>query len=219
MKLPVSMRMLRGFVLMLAVLLAAYWISLPGHAQSPETQSQSRSELQPEPRSEITRITPLLRDDKLYVDADIDLALGTELRAAVDKGLPLYFVLEVQITAQYRWWFDKTVVDARRSYRLSYNVLTRQWRMVRADLGSSERSGGDWALPLPTLEDALSSLRRVRGWAVSEADHLKPDTRYVGRMRLRLDTARLPRPFQIDALNRSTWTLATPWKTFPFAHK
>jgi len=200
--------MLRGFLLMLAGLLTLCMTSLPGHAQPSEIQS--RPELQREPRSEITQITPLLRDGKLYVDADIDLALGSELRAAVEKGLPLHFVLEVQITARYRWWFDKTVVDARRSYRLSYNVLTRQWRIS---------SGGDWALPLPALDDALSSLRRVRGWAVSEADRLEPDTRHEGRMRLRLDTTRLPRPFQIDALNSSTWTLATPWKTFPFAHK
>jgi len=163
-----------------------------------------------EPRSEIIQITPLLRDGKLYVDADIDLELGADLRIAAEKGLALHFVLEVQIFSKSKWWwFNKTVVDARRSYRLSYNVLTRQWRVSTADSGS-----GDWALPQATLDNALSVLRQVRGWAPGGAGRFASGTRYEGRMRLRLDTARLPRPFQIDALSSSIWNLATPWKTF-----
>jgi len=211
----------RFFPLLLPALL---WPGLllpasPGHAQEQAQSGIQQRGVQislpnslqndTEPHSEITRVTPMLREGKLTIDADIDLELGSALRSAAEKGLALHFVAEVEISSTYRWWFNKTVVNERLSYRLSYNVLTRQWRVGTRD----------WRVPQATLDDALATLRHVRGWVIGSADTLNPDLyakgRYEGRMRLRLDTARLSRPFQIDALNRSVWTLATPWKTFP----
>jgi len=188
----------RGLCKVIVTVLLGWMAALPVHARPAQEITT--------PHAEITQVTPGLRDGRLYLDADIDLELGPELRSAAEKGLVLHFVIEAQITSKYRWWFNKTVVDAQRSYRLSYNVLTRQWRVGTRD----------WAVPQATLDDALSTLRHVRGWAVSGADAIRSDARYEGRMRLRLDTARLPRPFQIDALNSSVWTLAAPWKTFQF---
>lgn len=159
-----------------------------------------------ETRNEVVSIEPIVREGKLYVDATIDLTLSPELRTAAEKGVPLYFVAELQIVSARKWWFDKSVVDARRTYRIFYNVLTRQWRV-----GNS-----DFALPQASLDDALSFIRNLRGWAVADTPDLETDTRYEGRLRLRLDTTRLPRPFQIDAYNSSAWTLATPWKNFQF---
>src|SRR5690606_23359290 len=108
-----------------------------------------------------------------------------------EKGVPLYFVAEVQIVSSRWWWFDKTEVDVQRTYRVFHNVLTRQWRV-----GNS-----DFTLPLGSLDDALSFMRNVRGWAVADVSNLEEGVSYEGRLRLRLDTARLPRPFQIDAYN------------------
>lgn len=181
-----------SFILLLCLSLFAAWG--PGAARANE------------PRNEVVAVDPIVRDGKLYVDANIDFALNPDLRTAAEKGVPLYFVAELQIVSSRWWWFDKTVVDTQRTYRVFYNVLTRQWRV-----GNSE-----FALPLSSLDEALSFMRNIRGWAVADIDDLETDTSYDGRVRLRLDTARLPRPFQIDAYNSSAWTLATPWKNFQF---
>ncbi|MCB5363572.1 DUF4390 domain-containing protein [Pusillimonas sp. CC-YST705] len=159
-----------------------------------------------EARNEVVSVEPVARDGKLYLDANIDLTLSPELRTAAEKGVPLYFVAELQIVSSRSWWFDKTVVDTQRTYRVFYNVLTRQWRV-----GNNE-----FALPLASLDEALSFMRNIRGWAVAETSELDTGVNYDGRLRLRLDTTRLPRPFQIDAYNSSAWTLATPWKNFQF---
>lgn len=157
-------------------------------------------------RNEVVAVDPVVRDGKLYVDATLELALSPDLRTAAEKGVPLYFVAELQIVSSRKWWFDKTIVDTQRTYRVFYNVLTRQWRV-----GNNE-----FALPLASLDEALSFMRNIRGWAVADAGELEAGESYDGRLRLRLDTARLPRPLQIDAYNRSAWTLATPWKNFQF---
>lgn len=155
----------------------------------------------------ITRIEPHIREEKLYIDVDTHLELSNELSNAAEKGVPLYFVAEVEVFQPRWWWLNKTVVKEQQTWRVVYNALTRQWRVSTADL----------YLPESTLGDALSSIRHIRGWALAYAIDLERDVEYEGRVRLRLDTSLLARPFQVDAINSSAWTLATPWKSFSFS--
>ena len=155
----------------------------------------------------VLRVDPVLRDGKLYIDADVALPVRDELRNAAEKGVPIYFTADAEIVSKRWWWLDKVVVSEQLTWRIVYNALTRQWRV----------GTGDLSLPEASLDDALSLVRNVRGWAVADLSELEPDEEYEGRIRLRLDTSLLARPFQVDALNSSAWSLATPWKNFSFS--
>lgn len=155
----------------------------------------------------ILAVTPVVDDASLYIDADIELNLTSELYSAVSRGIPLYFSLDLEIVAHRWWWLDKMIVKKQRTWRIIYNALTRQWRV----------SAGELSVPEASLEDALARIRQIRGWPVASLDGLDTETEYQGRVRLRLDTSRLARPFQIDALNSSAWSLATTWKNFTFS--
>lgn len=155
----------------------------------------------------VKRIEPILRDGRLYIDADVDLTLSPDLRHTASRGVPIYFTADLEIVSRRWWWFDKVVVDEQLTWRVVYNALTRQWRV----------GTGDLSLPEASLDDALSLVRHIRGWAVADIADLDPDASYEGRLRLRLDTSLLARPFQIDALNSSAWVVATPWKDFSFS--
>ena len=156
---------------------------------------------------QISSIEPVVKNGQLYIDADIDLVIDGELREAAEKGVPLYFTADLEIATDRWWWFDKVMVDQQHSWRLSYNVLTRQWRV----------GSGDLNMPAATFEDALAYVRHIRGWAVTSVEAFEPETTYRGRLRLRLDTSRLPRPFRIDSFNSSIWSVVTPWKDFSFS--
>lgn len=155
----------------------------------------------------IERIDPILRNGQLYIDADIEFELSSELRDAAQKGLPLYLTVDLDISYSRWWWFDKTITSTEQTWRIQYNALTRQWRV----------GTGDLSLPASTLDEALALVRHIRGWDVAAASNLATDTQYSGRIRLRLDTSRLARPFQVDALNSAAWSLTTPWKDFTFS--
>ena len=155
----------------------------------------------------VVRVDPIVRDGDLYIDADVEFEISPELRMAAQKGVPVYFSADLQITTRRWWWFDKEVVDQQNTWRVVYNALTRQWRV----------GTGELSIPVGSLDDALSFVRNIRGWAVARIDELDIDEEYEGRIRVRLDTSRLPRPFQIDAYNSSAWSLATPWKEFQFS--
>ncbi|MEI2415292.1 DUF4390 domain-containing protein [Orrella sp. JC864] len=160
---------------------------------------------QADPR--VTRIDPVVRDGMLHIDADVHFDLNDQLRDAAERGLTLYFTADVVITRSRWYWFDEEVVNAQMTRRIVYNALTRQWRV----------GGEELSLPVATLAEAMATVSNVRGWAVAPIDRFEPDTEYQGQFRLRLDTSQLARPFQVNALNSSSWSPATNWADFSFS--
>lgn len=156
---------------------------------------------------EVVRVTTHARDGRLLVDADVRFELNDTVRDAAERGVPLFFTADLQISRSRWWWFDRDVVDSSMTLRIVYNALTRQWR---AGLGQL-------TLPTQSLDDAMSQIRSIRGWDVGPSDTLDAGVHYEGRMRVRLDTSMLPRAFQVNALNSSSWAPATQWFRFAFS--
>lgn len=150
----------------------------------------------------------LRREDGAWeLSADLDLQLGPTLESALQRGLPLYFALRLQITRPRWYWLDAELVDQRRDYRVSYHALTRQYRVSSGALG----------LSYPTLAEAMRAIGRVHGWAVADGGRLKAGERYRARLELRLDGSRLPKPFQIDLLGPGDWStdVEAEWEFAP----
>lgn len=157
-----------------------------------------------EPR--VVRVEPVVRDGRLEIDADIEFELNQQLRDAAQRGVPLYFTADITMTRERWWWFDKSLVDTSRTWRVVYNALTRQWRA----------GVGELSFPVASLDDAMSVIRHIRNWPVADAGDFDEGVLYGGQLRLRLDTSLLPRPFQVNALNSSSWAQGTPWTDFSF---
>lgn len=148
-----------------------------------------------------------LEEERYVLDADFDLALNATLEEAVVRGVPLYFVVEFELQRPRWYWFDDTVITNTLNYRLSYNALTRQYRLS---------SGGAFYQTLSTLEEAQRAIERVRGRSVIDKSALFNGTRYEAAVRLRLDTTQLPKPFQISALTSRDWNLQSDWLRWSF---
>lgn len=157
--------------------------------------------------AQIKQIEPLIGEGHLTMDLDVNLSLSPIVLEAAERGVPLYFTLDVKITAPRWWWWDKPIVETSLTRRMSYNTLTQQWRVATGDL----------FLPVASLQEALAVLEKVRGWPVAPLDRFEPNVRYDGAVRIRLDTSHLARPLQLDARNRGAWSLASAWKPFDFS--
>lgn len=157
-------------------------------------------------QEQVQQVRIYSEEQALYLDADVQFQLSNELREAANKGVPLYFTADVEIYQHRWWWFDKSILVNKRTWKLIYSPLTRQWR-----IGS-----GDLLRPAESLSDALLSLQHIRQWRIGETKEFQTGVTYNGRFRLRLDSSLLARPFQVDVLNRSNWSLATPWHDFQF---
>jgi len=93
-----------------------------------------------------------------------------------------------------------------RKLRIYYHLLLRRYVV---EIGYTTRTAA-------TLTEALAMMGHVDGWQVLERGTLKAGQRYDARLRLRLDTAQLPKPLSIGAVTGDKWDLATPWYDWSF---
>ena len=152
-----------------------------------------------------------VRDDPepgLYLNAQFAFEPSPAIEEAVTHGIPVYFAIDFELVRTRWYWFDKRLASETRVYRLSYSPLTRQFRLSRQ---------GALPQPFDTFEEAMANVRTVRGWKVADRAVAQSRDHLVSRVRLRLDTTMLPKPFQVDSLTNHDWALASAWEPVKIA--
>ena len=150
---------------------------------------------------DVSRAALVAAEEGYFLEADFGVALNPTLEDALNKGVPLYFLLEFEIIRPRWYWFNENILDTRQQYRLSYNALTRQYRL---GVGSLFQSFG-------ALAEALDFLSRVRRRQVLEPGVLTKGNTYTAGVRMRLDVSQLPKPFQLNALASRDWNFGSEW--------
>ena len=145
-------------------------------------------------------------EDGVVLAADFDFELSPRLAEIVTNGVPLYFAVQFELARPRWYWFDEKTASRRLQLRLSYHPLSRQYRLSTGVLQQN----------YPTLEEALKVLRRVRNWLVVDRSVGLAEANYEAAVRMRLDVAMLPKPFQLSALTSRELTLESSWRRFAF---
>ena len=140
-------------------------------------------------------------DEGYFLEADFEIALNPTLEDALNKGVPMYFLLEFEVIRPRWYWLNDKVVNTQQQYRLAYNALTRQYRL---GVGSLFQNFG-------SLSEALDFLSRVRRRQVLEPGTLTKGVTYSAGVRMRLDVSQLPKPFQLNALASRDWNFGSEW--------
>ena len=151
-------------------------------------------------------------DDNYQFSADFDIRFKFAVEQALEQGVPLYFVSEFTLTHPRWYWLDEVVTQSEQTIKLSYNTLTRQYRITRGALFQNFASlddvlrivGHQVAAPIP------SELLKGGGGYIAE-NLLKKDNSYVASVRLHLDVTQLPKPLQVNALTGDDWNLDSNW--------
>jgi Domain of unknown function (DUF4390) len=141
-----------------------------------------------------------LSEDGYQITADFGISLNFVAEQALTHGIPLYFTSEFSLTRPRWYWLDEEVAHSEQSTKLSYNILTRQYRITRGALFQN----------FDSLEEAL----RVFGHQVFPPvpiSQIKPGGNYVAAVRMSLDVTQLPKPLQVDALATKDWDIDSGW--------
>jgi len=150
---------------------------------------------------QLTAVKIEATDDGYQVNADFELQLANTLLETIRKGVPLYFVVEFELRRSRWYWLDEIAVRAVRERRVSYAPLTEQFRLNTAGISQN----------LSNADDVKRALSRIRSWTVAEKGRLKPGDKFDAAIRFRLDTAQLPKPFQLDTIGSREWKLSSDW--------
>lgn len=139
-------------------------------------------------------------EDGFQLAADFDISFNYPVQQALSLGVPLYFVGEFSLTRSRWYWLDEQVFQSEHTVKLSYNVLTRQYRISRGSLFQN----------FVSLDEMMRILaRQSSGYIPAEA--MKKDGSYIGAVRLRLDTKLLPKLMQVNVLTGRDWDLDSGW--------
>lgn len=153
------------------------------------------------------RYAEIVAEDSQYViNADISLTLGDAVADAIDQAVPINFVAEAAIESPRWYWLDATLASERLEFSLSYHPMTRSYRLA---IGALHQD-------FETLEGALETMTRIRRWPITPMATLTPGTSYNIKVRFRLETELLPRPFQVSTLGNRDWEIETDWLRWTF---
>lgn len=141
-----------------------------------------------------------LSEDGYQLSASYDINLTVAAQQALSRGIPLYFIGEFSLTRSRWYWLDEEIFQGEQTVKLSYNMLTRQYRISRGALFQNFAS----------LEDALNILARQSSASIPLSS-MKKEGNYIAAARLRLDTAQLPKLLQVNALAGKDWEFNSDW--------
>ena len=156
--------------------------------------------------AEVTQLHVERSEEGVLLSAAVRFDLPQAVEDALAKGIPMYFVAEATIYRDRWYWYDKQVARANRHMRLTFQPLTRRWRLQisSAPIGNSGMVLGQ---NFDTREEALAAVQRISRWRIADAQDLEPDADHNIDFRFRLDVSQLPRPFQIGAVGQSEWII------------
>lgn len=156
---------------------------------------------------DIESVTPHWEQGVLVLDARMDIALSEETHTALESGVPLVLLVQVEVLAPRDYLWDRVVARLRQRTRLSYHALSE--RYIVQQLNTGVRSS------FSSLEGALYSLGRVEKLPVLDRSLLDAGGEYYGRLRLSLDVESLPTPLRVWAYASADWRLGSDWHTWP----
>ena len=146
-------------------------------------------------------------DGDWLLNATFQIELTPGLEDAVQKGVVLYFQTEFDVTRSRWYWFDEKSALAQRLTRLSYQPMTQQYRIASEGFTFSAK----------TMFEALQAVGSIGGWRVIDGNQIDPSKTYTAALRMTLDLSKLPKPFQVNALNNRDWSVSSDWYRFPFS--
>ncbi|TAG33750.1 MAG: DUF4390 domain-containing protein [Polaromonas sp.] len=160
--------------------------------------------------TELTQLRLERAEDGIYLSAVVQFDLPPVVEDALTKGIPMFFVAEADIYQSRWYWTDRRVASATRTIRLSFQPLSRRWRVniVTGLINNSSGLRATFNQNYDSLPEALSAVQRLSRWKVADNAEVDPDVAYKLEFSFNMDLSQLPRPLQIGVAGQKDWTIA-----------
>lgn len=139
------------------------------------------------------------REDSYLLNADVDIKFSNAIEEAINKGFELNFLIEFQLAKPRKYWFDDEVATLTHEVSLSYHALSRQFLVVR---GNQQKT-------FVRLDEAIDDLSTISDLKVFHKSELEKGERYKAILLMRLDTKKLPKTLQGEAIGSDDWKMSS----------
>lgn len=158
--------------------------------------------------AEVIQLTVERSDEGVFLSASLKFDIPAVVQDALLKGIAVHFLVEADLYRDRWYWTDRKVLSSVRYLRLSYQALSRRWRLqISSQPISNSGQGVAIVQQFDSLEDAVATMQRISRWRVGPSDEVDVQGRHTIDFRFRLDTSQLPRPIQFGVAGQSDWAL------------
>ena len=155
----------------------------------------------------IDDITSEFKEGVYHLNARLDLQLGDEMRETLRNGVPLVFVLELEVLEPRFKWLNREVAHVEQRYELRYLALSQHYMLTNLNTGIQ--------LAFHNLAFALNKLSYIENLPLLDADVIEGRDDVLARLRIRLDVGKLPLPLKIRAYTSQNWHTTSTWVRWP----
>lgn len=135
----------------------------------------------------------------------IETGLSRPALEALDEGIPLTMVLDVEISGERRFLPDATVAELQQRWRLAFDALSQRYVVTNVNSGAQATYS--------TQAEALEALSSIRNLPLIDADLLESGRRYEVSLRATIDIGGLPNAIKFLIFWRD-WSRSTDWYTW-----
>ena len=140
-------------------------------------------------------------EEGIFLSTRLGFELPQSLEDALSRGLPLGFVMQADVMLERWYWSDKLVSRTERFVRLSFQPLSKRWRVyVSAQPIQSTGLGVSLGQSFENLSEALQSIQRISRWRIADASVIDIASKQRLEFRFKLDLSQLPQPLQFGVL-------------------
>lgn len=153
--------------------------------------------------SEVT--LSLGEDNRIFLDAQLSYELNDTTAEALENGVPLTFVTQVQMRAVDAWFWEDDVASFKLRSSLRFRPLSGLYE-VRNQTSTDKQV-------FATRASALRFMGKIRDMAIIERAQLDTSQDYRVRLNSYLDIEALPLPMRPRAYVSEDWDMqAEPWE-------
>ncbi|HZF26145.1 MAG TPA: DUF4390 domain-containing protein [Steroidobacteraceae bacterium] len=141
------------------------------------------------------------------LNARLQLPLSNRVRTALNDGVPLSLVLELDVSRARHYWLDESVASLRQEYQLQYQAVSE--RYVVRSVNSGEQ------VSFPDLDSALDQLARVSSLPVLDEALIRRGYRHEFSLRATLNLGDLPDTLRVLMFWTNDYHRVSEWYTWP----
>lgn len=146
------------------------------------------------------------------LDADISFVFSEDALDAIENGVPVTIVLEMQVLRErsFVWdnlWWDKNVAQLEAKLRIETRPLSNNYLLKNLNSGETQVFG--------SFTELVVGLGKIRDFPLLDEHLIGDEDRYYLRLRALLDIESLPSPMRPLAYLSSLWRLQSDWYEWP----
>ncbi len=141
-----------------------------------------------------------------FLDAKIVFDFSSESVEAMDNGVTLTVLVDVEVFRQRALW-DRKILSRQSRIHVGVHALSKKYLMKNLDSGETHT--------FRSVEEMAAALGNIRRLPLFTAAGLESEQTYTARVRARLDIEALPSPLRPLAYVSQAWRLASDWYELP----